>query len=197
MSDAMVMTATESHQVETNLIAPTEGDFVERDCCGLTEKCTLQHKEMIHESSPSNPTSFEINVKPKRRRQQRLFDQYIVFIFVKKNSIAAINVDSRSGQGIRASGLSDNVQQSSRQQIEMDTTVMSDAMMMVAMESQPAATNLIAPMEVEFMECDCCRLTKECMLLYIERILEMYQGKWICGLCGEAVNDEILRKKKG
>lgn len=75
----------------------------------------------------------------------------------------------------------------------MSTTVMSDAMVMPATESQPVATKLSAPMEVEFASCDCCGLTEECTLAYIERIRERYQGKWICGLCGEAVKDEIVR----
>ncbi|KAL7601232.1 uncharacterized protein LOC111910339 [Lactuca sativa] len=79
----------------------------------------------------------------------------------------------------------------------MSTTVMSDAMVMPATESQPVATKLIAPTtEVEFVECDCCGLTEECTPGYIERIRERYQGKWICGLCGEAVKDEIVRNER-
>ncbi|GER53604.1 hypothetical protein STAS_31133 [Striga asiatica] len=50
--------------------------------------------------------------------------------------------------------------------------------------------------EVEFARCDCCGLTEECTLTYIETIRERYGGKWICGLCGEAVKDEILRSQK-
>uniref|UniRef100_K4BHN5 Uncharacterized protein n=1 Tax=Solanum lycopersicum TaxID=4081 RepID=K4BHN5_SOLLC len=30
----------------------------------------------------------------------------------------------------------------------------------------------------------------ECTLAYIETIRERYQGKWICGLCAEAVKDD-------
>ncbi|XP_076953389.1 uncharacterized protein LOC143627457 [Bidens hawaiensis] len=51
-------------------------------------------------------------------------------------------------------------------------------------------------MEVEFVECDCCGLTEECTREYMERIRERYQGKWICGLCGEAVKDEIVRSER-
>ncbi|KAI3524951.1 hypothetical protein L1887_03620 [Cichorium endivia] len=79
----------------------------------------------------------------------------------------------------------------------MSTTVMSDAMVMPATESQPVATKLIAQTtEVEFVKCDCCGLTEECTPGYIERIRERYQGKWICGLCGEAVKDEIVRSER-
>ncbi|CAH1422825.1 unnamed protein product [Lactuca virosa] len=74
---------------------------------------------------------------------------------------------------------------------------MSATMMMPATESQSVAANLNAPtMEVEFAECDCCGLTEECTPAYMERIRKRYQGKWICGLCGEAVKDEILRSER-
>ncbi|KAI3803337.1 hypothetical protein L1987_31488 [Smallanthus sonchifolius] len=74
----------------------------------------------------------------------------------------------------------------------MSTTVISDAMVMPA-----AATKLVTDTtEVESAKCDCCGLTEECTPEYIERIRERYQGKWICGLCGEAVKDEIMRSKR-
>ncbi|KAI3777916.1 hypothetical protein L1987_47719 [Smallanthus sonchifolius] len=53
-------------------------------------------------------------------------------------------------------------------------------------ESQPVT-------EFEFAVCDCCGLKEECTAEYVERIRERYQGKWICGLCGEAVKEEIVR----
>lgn len=48
---------------------------------------------------------------------------------------------------------------------------------------------------VEFVNCDCCGLTEECTAAYIKRIRERYKGKWICGLCSEAVKDEVLRSE--
>ncbi|RAL42462.1 hypothetical protein DM860_016749 [Cuscuta australis] len=56
-----------------------------------------------------------------------------------------------------------------------------------------AAAAAAAAMEVEFAKCDCCGLTEECTPAYIERIRERYQGKWICGLCAEAVKEETVR----
>ncbi|KVI05865.1 Protein of unknown function DUF1677, plant [Cynara cardunculus var. scolymus] len=74
---------------------------------------------------------------------------------------------------------------------------MSDAMMMPATESPPVTANLSSQTtEVEFAVCDCCGLTEECTPAYMERIRERYQGKWICGLCGEAVKDEIVRSER-
>ncbi|KAK9078378.1 hypothetical protein SSX86_002435 [Deinandra increscens subsp. villosa] len=79
----------------------------------------------------------------------------------------------------------------------MITTVISDAILMPSPESQPAATKLTTETaEVESANCDCCGLTEECTPEYIERIRERYHGKWICGLCGEAVKDEIVRSER-
>ncbi|XP_071712007.1 uncharacterized protein [Rutidosis leptorrhynchoides] len=79
----------------------------------------------------------------------------------------------------------------------MSTTVMSDPIMMSATESQSVAANQSVPVtEVEFVKCDCCGLTEECTPAYTERIRERYNGKWICGLCGEAVKDEIVRSDR-
>ncbi|XP_058227312.1 uncharacterized protein LOC131335814 [Rhododendron vialii] len=75
----------------------------------------------------------------------------------------------------------------------MSATVISDAMVMSAAEPQPVTTKLCDQIEVMYVKCDCCGLTEECTITYIERIRERYQGKWICGLCAEAVKDEIVR----
>ncbi|CAK9179861.1 unnamed protein product [Ilex paraguariensis] len=73
---------------------------------------------------------------------------------------------------------------------------MGDAKVMKAAKSQTVTTKLTAQIEVEFAKCDCCGLTEECTLGYIDRIRERYQGKWICGLCAEAVKDEIVRRER-
>ncbi|KAA8544814.1 hypothetical protein F0562_019595 [Nyssa sinensis] len=75
----------------------------------------------------------------------------------------------------------------------MSATVMSDPTVMSATESQSVVSKLAAQIEVEFVKCDCCGLTEECTLEYINRICQRYQGKWICGLCAVAMKDEIVR----
>ena len=50
--------------------------------------------------------------------------------------------------------------------------------------------------EVEFAECDCCGLTEECTPEYIARVREKFEGRWLCGLCSEAVQDETLRSEE-
>ncbi|GJR91550.1 cation exchanger 9 [Tanacetum coccineum] len=51
-------------------------------------------------------------------------------------------------------------------------------------------------MELILAKCECCGLTEECTFEYIYKIRERYNGKWICGLCGEAIKDEIARGEK-
>lgn len=51
--------------------------------------------------------------------------------------------------------------------------------------------------EVELVKCECCGLTEECTVAYIGRVRERNEGQWICGLCAEAVKDEIMRSSSG
>ncbi|KAF6164173.1 hypothetical protein GIB67_010143 [Kingdonia uniflora] len=45
--------------------------------------------------------------------------------------------------------------------------------------------------EVENAKCECCGMCEECTPEYIQRIRVKYSGKWICGLCSEAVKEEL------
>ena len=48
-------------------------------------------------------------------------------------------------------------------------------------------------MEVEAARCECCGFTEECTPQYIAAVRGEYLGRWVCGLCAEAVGDEIRR----
>ncbi|CAN6202198.1 unnamed protein product [Urochloa humidicola] len=48
-------------------------------------------------------------------------------------------------------------------------------------------------MEVEKARCECCGFTEECTPAYIAAVRAEYLGRWVCGLCAEAVADEIRR----
>ncbi|XP_027336320.1 uncharacterized protein LOC113850136 [Abrus precatorius] len=78
----------------------------------------------------------------------------------------------------------------------MSAPMIIDPIVISAPETQSAATIIVAQSEVEFAVCDCCGLTEECTPAYIERIRERYHGKWVCGLCAEAVKDEIVRSER-
>ncbi|VVA95059.1 unnamed protein product [Arabis nemorensis] len=77
----------------------------------------------------------------------------------------------------------------------MTTSLLSDQTMLI---STPEATPTIqiSGDEPEPVTCDCCGLTEECTQSYIETIRERYMGKWICGLCSEAVKYEVIRTKR-
>lgn len=76
----------------------------------------------------------------------------------------------------------------------------STAAVMAAAEPQMTAAAdgmaTASTVEVEFVKCYCCSLTEECTPAYIGRVRERYKGRWICGLCAEAVKDEICRSGK-
>lgn len=45
-------------------------------------------------------------------------------------------------------------------------------------------------MEIESVKCECCGLKEDCTQEYINSVKEKFEGKWLCGLCSEAVRDE-------
>ncbi|XP_057426784.1 uncharacterized protein LOC130720178 [Lotus japonicus] len=49
---------------------------------------------------------------------------------------------------------------------------------------------------VSSVKCCCCGLVEECTQAYIARVKERFGGRWICGLCAEAVKEERVREKK-
>ncbi|KAJ4822243.1 hypothetical protein Tsubulata_035665 [Turnera subulata] len=51
-------------------------------------------------------------------------------------------------------------------------------------------------MEVESVKCDCCGLKEDCTQYYISEVKAKFDGKWLCGLCSEAVREEVSRGKK-
>ncbi|GAB4843362.1 hypothetical protein Ancab_013328 [Ancistrocladus abbreviatus] len=51
-------------------------------------------------------------------------------------------------------------------------------------------------MEVEMVKCECCGLKEECTIEYMNGVKAKFNGKWLCGLCSEAVRDEVSRGKK-
>uniref|UniRef100_A0A2P2MMX1 Uncharacterized protein MANES_11G034700 n=1 Tax=Rhizophora mucronata TaxID=61149 RepID=A0A2P2MMX1_RHIMU len=49
--------------------------------------------------------------------------------------------------------------------------------------------------EVEDANCECCGLSEECTPEYIDRVRERFLGKLICGLCAEAVKEEMEKNR--
>lgn len=44
---------------------------------------------------------------------------------------------------------------------------------------------------VKQVECECCGLREDCTQSYIAKVEGYYAGKWVCGLCSEAVKERI------
>ncbi|KAL1548615.1 hypothetical protein AAHA92_16824 [Salvia divinorum] len=49
-------------------------------------------------------------------------------------------------------------------------------------------------MEIEVVKCECCGLKEECTEEYINEVKAKFEGKWLCGLCSEAVRDEVKKQ---
>ncbi|GMQ08547.1 hypothetical protein CsSME_00052223 [Camellia sinensis var. sinensis] len=45
--------------------------------------------------------------------------------------------------------------------------------------------------EVVDAKCECCGMCEECTPEYIDKVRSKFSGKWICGLCSEAVKEEV------
>ncbi|CAA0838510.1 Protein of unknown function (DUF1677 [Striga hermonthica] len=45
--------------------------------------------------------------------------------------------------------------------------------------------------EVEDAECECCGMSEECTPEYVRRVREKNCGRMVCGLCSEAVKEEM------
>ncbi|MED6150894.1 hypothetical protein PIB30_077044 [Stylosanthes scabra] len=54
----------------------------------------------------------------------------------------------------------------------------------------PAAEN------TECVKCDSCGFSEDCTPAYITRLRCRYQGRWLCGLCIEAVKEETMRSER-
>ncbi|KAK7281306.1 hypothetical protein RIF29_09159 [Crotalaria pallida] len=50
--------------------------------------------------------------------------------------------------------------------------------------------------EVECVKCDSCGFSEECTPAYISRLRNRYHGRWLCGICVEAVKNEVLKSEK-
>ena len=49
-------------------------------------------------------------------------------------------------------------------------------------------------MDIELAKCECCGLKEDCTQDYIADVKAKFDGKWLCGLCSEAVRDEVAGK---
>ncbi|KAL5541547.1 hypothetical protein UlMin_009257 [Ulmus minor] len=50
-------------------------------------------------------------------------------------------------------------------------------------------------MDIVLVKCECCGLKEECTEDYISEVKAKFDEKWLCGLCSEAVRDEVDKGK--
>ncbi|KGN66311.1 uncharacterized protein LOC101210029 [Cucumis sativus] len=69
--------------------------------------------------------------------------------------------------------------------------------MLLAMDLPNSDSQTVAiTAEVECVKCYSCGFTEDCTPAYISRVRDRFHGRWICGLCIEAVKDEVVRSGK-
>ncbi|GLU01594.1 hypothetical protein SLE2022_188960 [Rubroshorea leprosula] len=66
-------------------------------------------------------------------------------------------------------------------------------MTFASLETQPPSTKVTPLTKIQSVKCHCCCFIEECTPAYILRVRERYQGRWICGLCIEAIKDIVQR----
>ncbi|XP_039807737.1 uncharacterized protein LOC120671469 [Panicum virgatum] len=60
-----------------------------------------------------------------------------------------------------------------------------------ATEAGEKPQQLLRPVpEVEDVKCECCGMSEECTPEYIRGVRRRFAGRWVCGLCAEAVREE-------
>ncbi|GMI97975.1 hypothetical protein like AT2G25780 [Hibiscus trionum] len=61
----------------------------------------------------------------------------------------------------------------------------------MALESSSSTSTIVEEDEVTQAECECCGLKEDCTADYITRVKGGHCGKWVCGLCSEAVKERL------
>ncbi|KAI3738038.1 hypothetical protein L2E82_28056 [Cichorium intybus] len=86
-----------------------------------------------------------------------------------------------------------NHQKPSRLSMDTLQRTISDISFELSKEVEAVADQLTLPpiSEVEDAKCECCGMCEECTPEYIARVREKFLGKLICGLCSEAVKEEM------
>ncbi|XP_022756353.1 uncharacterized protein LOC111304102 [Durio zibethinus] len=79
-----------------------------------------------------------------------------------------------------------------RLSIESPQRTISDISFQLSKEAIDAST--LPPIsEVEDAKCECCGMSEECTPEYISQVRDKFSGKLVCGLCAEAINEEMER----
>ncbi|GMH17685.1 hypothetical protein Nepgr_019526 [Nepenthes gracilis] len=72
----------------------------------------------------------------------------------------------------------------------LQRTISDTSFLLISRDLIDVAKHLPPINEVEDAKCECCGMREECTPEYINQVREKFYGKWICGLCSEAVKEE-------
>lgn len=86
-----------------------------------------------------------------------------------------------------------NLKKPSRLSMDTLQRTISDISFELSKEVEDVVDHLKLPpiSEVEDAKCECCGMCEECTPEYIARVRAKFLGKLICGLCSEAVKEEM------
>ncbi|XP_020572594.1 uncharacterized protein LOC110019313 [Phalaenopsis equestris] len=73
----------------------------------------------------------------------------------------------------------------------MLSSAKSDLSLQLSRKSNEVIRKLPQTSEVENAKCECCCMSEEFTKAYIKGVREKFSGHWICGLCCEAVKEEM------
>ncbi|KAJ9128679.1 hypothetical protein P3X46_034617 [Hevea brasiliensis] len=85
----------------------------------------------------------------------------------------------------------DNVHKPSRLSMEGLQRTLSDISLELSKETSSSDPKLPPISEVQDSKCECCGMSEECTDEYIKRVRGKFLGKFVCGLCAEAVQQEM------
>ncbi|KAH6783822.1 DUF1677 family protein [Perilla frutescens var. hirtella] len=110
----------------------------------------------------------------------------------------APNRDATFLQGFTKTNNNNNVVNQKPPKLSMETlqrTISDISFELMNQEALSIAEKTMAPAlppisEVEDAKCECCGMSEECTPQYVKRLRERY-GQMICGLCSEAVKEEM------
>ncbi len=86
---------------------------------------------------------------------------------------------------------SENVRNPPRLSMESLQRTISDISFELSKEDIDIDAHLPPISEVEDAKCECCGMLEECTRAYINGVRDKFSGKLICGLCAEAVSEEM------
>ncbi|KAK2966264.1 hypothetical protein RJ640_003321 [Escallonia rubra] len=89
-------------------------------------------------------------------------------------------------QGPEVFDVDDGVMELVAEAVEVAHADLAEVAQMVLVEEDAVMID-----NVEVAKCACCGLMEECTAGYVRRVREEYKGRWICGMCGEPVKEEV------